>query len=36
MIRAGIAVKANVSLVDVKGALVAPGRNYNPECEACQ
>jgi hypothetical protein len=36
MIRAGIAVKANVSFIDVKDALVASGRNYNPECESCQ
>ncbi len=42
VIRARISVKANVGLIDVKGALtrfhsgIAPGRNYNPECESCQ
>jgi hypothetical protein len=35
-IRSRIAVQANMSVVNVKGALFAPGRNHNPECEACQ
>jgi hypothetical protein len=36
MRRAKIAMQANVGFNHVKGALFAPGRNYNPECESCQ
>jgi hypothetical protein len=36
MSRAKIALEASVGFINVKFALRAHGRNYNPECESCQ
>jgi hypothetical protein len=36
MTRAKISVQANVRRLNVKCAVIANGRSYNPECEACQ